>query len=425
MSSIAKTNISLSKKDLTKSRIPPVASRNVVFYHKATVGAVTINLLSLTMPSAEMPNAVQATVAEISGAQLTINKKNLSLVSSAKGPLIQNLDYTVVDSTTIQLLSPLYASGAESNELFVGTINSAPISDLVVASAKSITKTYILSVGSTTLNLGQEYKVGENPNEDVGIIKVYVNGILAIRGTDYNEVDSGNGYGTTIQFIVAPPTVDYQVVVDFGVMSITDNDAIGAIENLAGSIQKIATDLADIAGTTAADYYTASPSDTERRVFGDKVLSLDSKYNVSSTLTSYTKTKWQQKVLASTDFLGGNASSNLTTLTFNNLSVGKTYRLSMLAYLSAYNGASSFSDGNALDAYHNSVLILEARDSRYIGSSIGQSSTIGATTVFTATATTVTFVHSSANGNTTVTLGGGSWVLLEELPNHEATTQWT
>ena len=214
MSSIAKTNISLSKKDLTKSRIPPVASRNVVFYHKATVGAVTINLLSLTMPSAEMPNAVQATVAEISGAQLTINKKNLSLVSSAKGPLIQNLDYTVVDSTTIQLLSPLYASGAESNELFVGTINSAPISDLVVASAKSITKTYTLSVGSTTLNLGQEYKVGENPNEDVGIIKVYVNGILAIRGTDYNEVDSGNGYGTTIQFVVAPPTVDYQVVVD-------------------------------------------------------------------------------------------------------------------------------------------------------------------------------------------------------------------
>ena len=425
MSSIAKTNISLSKKDLTKSRIPPVASRNVVFYHKATVGAVTINLLSLTMPSAEMPNAVQATVAEISGAQLTINKKNLSLVSSAKGPLIQNLDYTVVDSTTIQLLSPLYASGAESNELFVGTINSAPISDLVVASAKSITKTYILSVGSTTLNLGQEYKVGENPNEDVGIIKVYVNGILAIRGTDYNEVDSGNGYGTTIQFIVAPPTVDYQVVVDFGVMSITDNDAIGAIENLAGSIKKIATDLADIAGTTATDYYTASPSDTERRVFGDKVLSLDSKYDVSSTLTSYTKTKWQQKVLASTDFLGGNASSNLTTLTFNNLSVGKTYRLSMLAYLSTYNGPSSFSDGNALDAYHNSVLILEAKDSRYIGSSIGQSSTIGATTVFTATATTVTFVHRSANGNTTVTLDDGSWVLLEELPNHEATTQWT
>jgi flagellar motor protein MotB len=280
MSSIAKTNISLSKKDLTRSRIPPVASRNVVFYHKATLGSSTINLLSLTMPSSQMPNAVQATNAEISGAQLVINKKNLSLVSSSKGPLVQNLDYVVVDSNTISLLSPLYASGAESNEIFVGTINSAPISDLVVASAKTITKTYTLAAGSTILNLGQEYKVGENPNEKVGIIKVYVNGVLAIRGVDYNEVDSGNGYGTTIQFLVAPATIAYSVVVDFGVMAITDNNALGTIQTLAGSIKKIADDLSVVAGTSSTDYYTASPSDIERRTFGDSVLSHESRIGV-------------------------------------------------------------------------------------------------------------------------------------------------
>jgi LysM repeat protein len=280
MSSIAKTNISLSKKDLTRSRIPPVASRNVVFYHKATLGSSTINLLSLTMPSSQMPNAVQATNAEISGAQLVINKKNLSLVSSSKGPLVQNLDYVVVDSNTISLLSPLYASGAESNEIFVGTINSAPISDLVVASAKTITKTYTLAAGSTILNLGQEYKVGENPNEKVGIIKVYVNGVLAIRGVDYNEVDSGNGYGTTIQFLVAPATIAYSVVVDFGVMAITDNNALGTIQTLAGSIKKIADDLSVVAGTSSTDYYTASPSDIERRTFGDSVLNHEGRITI-------------------------------------------------------------------------------------------------------------------------------------------------
>lgn len=272
MSSIAKTNISLSKKDLTKSRIPPVGSRNVVFYHKATVGDLTINLLSLVMPSSEMPTAVQATNSEISGAQLMVNKKNLELTSSSNGKLIQDLDYVVIDSYIISLIGPYIGVGADADEIFVGTINSAPISDLVVASAKSVDKTYELAVGSTILNLGREYKVGANPFENVGSIKVFVNGVLALRDVDYTEIDSGNGYGSTIQFMVAPVSLPHQVAVDFGVMAITDNNAIGAIENLGGAIKKIADDLAVVAGTTASDYYSASPSEVERRAFGDMVL---------------------------------------------------------------------------------------------------------------------------------------------------------
>ena len=288
MSSIAKANISLSKKDLIKSRIPPVASRNVVFYHKATLGDLSINLLALSMPSAEMPTATQATNSEISGAQLIINKKNLDLTSSSKGKLIQDLDYIVIDSYTISLIGPYAGIGTEVDEIFVGTINSAPVSDLVVASAKSVDKTYELAIGSTILNLGREYKVGENPSEDVGSIKVFVNGILALRGIDYNEVDSGNGYGSTIQFLVAPVGTSHQVAVDFGVMSITDNNAIGAIENLAGSIKKIADDLAVVAGTAANDYYSASPSEVERRTFGDWILKmLDLQIESTNSQSSY------------------------------------------------------------------------------------------------------------------------------------------
>jgi hypothetical protein len=271
MSSIAKANISLSKKDLTKSRIPLVSSRNIAFYHKATVGSLSINLLALSMPS-EMPTMVQATADEISGARLLINKKNLSLVSSANGPLIQGMDYVVTSSTTIQLIGLYEASGAESGEIFVGTINSAPVSDIVVASARSVDKTYTLAVGQTTLNLGREYEVGMNPNDDIGSIKVFVNGVLAHRDADYAEVDSGSGYGTTISFFAAPVSIPYQVAVDFGVMSISDNDAIGTIESLSGAVIKIAADLADVAGTNITDYLTANPSEVERRAFGDMVL---------------------------------------------------------------------------------------------------------------------------------------------------------
>lgn len=277
MSSIAKTNISLSKKDLTRSRIAPVASRNIVFYHKASIGSKVINLLSLTMPSAEMPNMVQATADEISGARLFTNKKNLDLISSAKGQLIQGLDYIVTSSTTIQLIGGLFASGTEAGEIFIGTVSCTPLTDIVAVSSKSVTKSYTLAVGQTTLNLGQEYQVGVNPFDKVGVIKVFVNGVLALRGTDYVEVDAGSGSGTTIQFLVAPSSMASSVVVDFGVMAITDSNSIGTIDALSGSIKKIADDLATLAGTQSSDYYSASPSTIERRVFGDKVLELSNK----------------------------------------------------------------------------------------------------------------------------------------------------
>lgn len=419
MSSIAKANISLSKKDLIKSRIPPVASRNVIFYHKATLGDLSINLLALSMPSAEMPTATQATNSEISGAQLVINKKNLDLTSSSKGKLIQDLDYIVIDSYTISLIGPYAGIGAEVDEIFVGTINSAPVSDLVVASAKSVDKTYELAIGSTILNLGREYKVGENPSEDVGSIKVFVNGILALRGIDYNEVDSGNGYGSTVQFLVAPVGTSHQVAVDFGVMSITDNNAIGAIENLAGSIKKIADDLAVVAGTAANDYYSASPSEVERRTFGDTVLSLDLKYDTTQNLSEYTKTKWQRKILPS------NISSNtidISSLRFNNLIIGNVYRLSMQFDTSLPNFAFRTA---TLQALNGGIVIAQLRaGSANTGNEVNYGG--GTSVVFVATAATLTFDAIFINPG--FILGDGTlsrtFAQLEELPNHEQVAIW-
>lgn len=411
MSSIAKANISLSKKDLIKSRIPPVASRNVVFYHKATLGDLSINLLALSMPSAEMPTATQATNSEISGAQLVINKKNLDLTSSSKGKLIQDLDYIVIDSYTISLIGPYAGIGAEVDEIFVGTINSAPVSDLVVASAKSVDKTYELAIGSTILNLGREYKVGENPSEDVGSIKVFVNGILALRGIDYNEVDSGNGYGTTIQFLVAPVGTSHQVAVDFGVMSITDNNAIGAIENLAGSIKKIADDLAVVAGTAANDYYSASPSEVERRTFGDTVLSLDLKYNTTQNLSEYTKTKWQRKIRGTTITVTG----SVPELTFNNLEIGKTYRLILDAGFTSQNGLDT-----ALSVTCGSLVVsifLDTSSSILVQAQLSRE--------YTFVADNTTMATSASIGGVGSSISAGASLYLEELPNHEETTQWT
>jgi hypothetical protein len=417
MSSIAKSGISLSKKDLTKSRIPLVASRNVTFYHKATVGQLTINLLALTMPSSEMPTSVQATVAEISGAQLAINKKNLNLVSTSKGPLVQGLDYIVTSSTVIVLIGPYTDVGAEISEIFIGSINSAPISDLVVASAKSVVKTYTLAVGQNILNLGLEYQTGQNINDDIGIIKVWVNGVLAIRDTDYAEVDAGSGYGTTINFFTAPPSIPYQVVVDFGVMAITDNNAIGTIESLSGAILKIADDLAVVAGTAATDYLTANPSEIERRGFGDQVLSNKSKlelYDTTETLSDYTKTKYQKNTLLVSQSVFG----AVTSLQFNNLTVGKKYRLT--GYIS-YSMVGGVTDTISLSA--SGALVLSLWNFRWDTSGFTTSGKNCPSAMFEALTSTLSF---SFSGNTvSQSLLSGTYMILEELPNHEITTQWT
>lgn len=272
MSSIAKSSISLSKKDLTKSRKTLIASRNIVFYHKTVGGETTIDLNNLSMPS-EMPTQVQATAEEISSARLAIFKKNLKLVSSANGELIQGLDYLVLDSYTISLIGPYQTIGAEAAEIFIGTVVGSPMSDLTVVSTRDIVKTYVLPIGQTTLNLGQEYQIGTNTLENIGSMKVWVNGVLALRGQDYIEVEAGDtGYGSTIEFLSAPVGIDWQIVVDFGVRAITDTDAMGTIESLSGSVKRIADDLAVVAGTSANDYLTANPSEIERRTFGDMVL---------------------------------------------------------------------------------------------------------------------------------------------------------
>ena len=292
MSSIAKTSISLSKKDLAKSRISPVGYRNVVFYHRATAAQSTINLMALTLPSAEMPTVVQATTEELGSARLIVNKKNLKLTSSMKGDLIQGLDYIVADSTTILLIGPYETIGAEVDEIFVGVIVQAPVSDLVVASSKNVVRSYTLPIGQNTLNLAHEYKVNEYSSENIGIIKLFVNGVLALRNTgnsavsldkDYYEVDSGSGFGSTVYFNVAPVGTVHEIVVDFGVQAITDFNAIGAIESLSGSVKKIADDLAVIAGTTPGDYLNANPSDVERRGFGDMVLDHEVRIDAAET----------------------------------------------------------------------------------------------------------------------------------------------
>lgn len=408
MSSIAKTSISLSKKDLTKSRIPPVASRNVVFYHQATAGQTVINLTALTMPS-EMPTQVQITSDELSGAKLATNKKNLELTSSANGVLIQGLHYLVVDGYTIQLIGPYTTVGAELGEIFVGKIVNAPVSDLTVISARDIVKTTTAAVGQSIVNLGNEYQVGANPLENVGAVRIWINGVMALRGIDYLELDpDAAGFGSTIQLINTPTSVPWQIVAEFGIRSVTDQDALGTIESLSGAVKKIANDLADVAGTSSADYLNANPSEIERRTFGDIVLDLNTKYDSTRVISDITKTKWQRKILTT----AYTSSQTIPQISFNNLTIGKTYRVTAVVAVSGPGAG-----GAGLFYNHDGVTILNIA----AGAGTAVDGKSGGSVIFTATATSLI---ANAQTNATTIVANSTWGQLEELPNHEITNQW-
>lgn len=287
MSNIGKEGISLVKKD-NPGRLNPIVPKRIVFVHEIQsnqvgLSVVPINLLTLSTPADMLANGfAQPSLGELNGSMIGSSKKNLRLSSSLKGPLIQDRHYKVVDNFTLNLIGDM-AAAVEAGEVLVGEIDSQ-VGDLVPTSVRNRVKTVTVPIGQRTVNLANEFAVNAYPNERVGsVVLTTRNGSILYRNTgnsqtnldgDYYEVDSGNGYGTTVVLNSAPISVAYEIFADFGPYSVTNTDSIGLIQNLSGSIIKIARDLSQLVGGSQTDYTTANPSDIERRTFGDYVLSL-------------------------------------------------------------------------------------------------------------------------------------------------------
>lgn len=326
---ISKEDNSLVKVDDQKNRFNPIAPKRITFAHQIVQSQIgssvaVINLQALNTPS-EMSalGFTQATQAEINGARLGLTKKNLRLSSSLKGSLIPNKHFIVVDNYTINLIGDM-ATALEIGEIIFGEIDSQQ-GDLIPASVKSRVKTLSVPVGQRTANLGLEYNVGSNSTERVGDIQVKVrNGSVLYRNSgnsstildgDYYEVDSGNGVGTTIMLNSPPSYYPLELVVDYGVNTITNNDSLGTLQSMMGSVIKIARDLSIVMGGSQNDYLTANPSDIERRTFGDMVL--DSTKNVTSLLARVLKLETDKILYVSYFSVGGQNLPTATTTVIN------------------------------------------------------------------------------------------------------------
>jgi hypothetical protein len=291
--SITGTNsLSIRKMDIANSKKGAIGFQQLVAAHQATVGATGFNINSLTAPP-DMVAAgfVQPSLSQIAAAKMLFNRKNLKLISSAKGELVDFLSYFV--TTNNQIVFNGWT--AEDGEIFTIIINNAPISGAQVVDAVALNATGTLLTGTTDFNVGTPYEVGKYINTQMGAVLVFLDGVLQFRNTgnatatpsadgNYQEVNPGGGLGVIIRFNVAP-TVDVPVsVISNGLLVNQPTDTQNAvIQNLAGSLDSVIATVAVLAGVPTTNY-KSSPSNVDLKQFGDKVVTLETSYPARKVL---------------------------------------------------------------------------------------------------------------------------------------------
>lgn len=128
-------------------------------------------------------------------------------------------------------------------------------------------------------------------------------------------------------------------------------------------------------------------------------------------------TKWQVKILSSNRTTDG----VIPDLTFNNLEIGKTYKLGGMIW-----HETEADDGGDLGIVNGAQEVAKTTYNPSAGGGTARVC-IGLNEVFTAVATTLTFIGNSLSATHSIA-GDGSrgetHVILEELPYHEETDQW-
>lgn len=129
-------------------------------------------------------------------------------------------------------------------------------------------------------------------------------------------------------------------------------------------------------------------------------------------ITNGSITRWQKKTLPSQITSNG----VISALGFNNLEVGKTYRLiTQIHHLCVNNITSRLAYTNG-----SSTVLVSEMDPEGVG---GVRRTSGGSAIFTAMATTLTATATVSGG--AAIENGDTWAILEEVPWHEQTIKWT
>jgi len=277
MSLIGKNTLSFRKKDVLEQKLGGSPHKRLVWAHKATAGETGINLTALTTPT-EMSalGFTNPNTSELLAGKMLFYKKNLTVTSSSKGILMQDLSYTVPTNERIAF----QGFTADEDEIFTCTLESEVKDGYQVIDATSIVSTGTLAGGATTFNVGVPFQIGKYISQQAGSVLVYLDGIQQFRNTNnsgvgldanYYEVDAGGGLGSIIEFNASDPGDRSVLVVSNGMVAERPNGStMAVVESLAGQIDLIIPTVADLAGVPTTNFQGA-PNNVDLKNFGDRV----------------------------------------------------------------------------------------------------------------------------------------------------------
>ena len=278
MSLTSKSTLSLKKKDVQQQKKAGTAYRRLVFAHKASAGETGVTFTSLTQPS-EMAalGFTNPSSSDILAANILFYKKNLTVISSARGVLMQDLSYTIPTSSRIEF----QGFTTLQDEIFTCLLETGVRDGLNIVDASPIIATGELAIGDTDFNVGVPFEVNKYNTQQVGAVLVFRDGVVQFRnpsngttGGNYQEVDNG-GLATLIRFNEAPVSEASQIVVWGNLMSERpDGSMMAAIESIAGQLDQMIPTLAALAGVPTTTFQ-AQPNNQDLKAFGDRVEALE------------------------------------------------------------------------------------------------------------------------------------------------------
>ncbi len=285
MSLIGRNTLSLRKKDVLEQKESGTAYQRLIFAHKATAGETGIDLTALVQPS-EMAalGFVNPNISDLLAAKLLFHKKNLTVVSSVQGILIQDLQYTVPTNQRIAFQG--FTSSLD--EIFTCILESSVKDGLNVVDSTRIISTGLLPASVVQYNVGTPFQVGKYITQQVGAVMVFLDGVQQFRNTNnssvtldgnYYEIAAGSGLGSIIQFNAVDAINDRSVlVIGENAAERPTGSMMAVIESIAGQMDQVIPTVAALAGVPETNFQ-AAPNNVDLKNFGDKVNDIETDLN--------------------------------------------------------------------------------------------------------------------------------------------------
>lgn len=282
---VGKSTKSYRKKTQADDKSLAIGFKVTRFAHAPQAGDTSFSIFALTTPAQLSARGfVQPTSSELEGMGLQFYRKNLTLMSTARGVMWDYLDYTVSSTGLIKFTDDF--GPALENELFLGIIDPVVRTGTLVADTNFILRTGVLSAGETDFNVGKAFKVNENPGEQIGAVMVFAKGQKLWRNVgnataspsadgNYEEVDNGAGESTLIRFNEASDE-DREIAVMSTTLSVIrpDGSINDVLEKVQGTIDKIVEVLAVVSGLDESAFF-ATPTYPQLKQFGDRLIAAE------------------------------------------------------------------------------------------------------------------------------------------------------